>query len=119
MPQTSSPQPSSSQPLRVDPDDLVASANRIDGIANDLRAGHDAAHARMEAAQAGQVGRSADAVRGLVAKLRADTKATVVDLNEHGQAFRSAAQAYRDTDQRLAEKLKASGDRIPSGDSDR
>lgn len=120
MPQTSSPQPSSSQPpLRVDPDSLVESANRLDQMATNLRAKHDAAHTRMEAAQAGQVGRSADALRGLLAKFRADTNARVADLTEHSQAFRAAAEAYRETDARLAEKAKAAGDRMSSGDSGR
>lgn len=109
MPQVSKAQPSASQVLRVDPDDLSDSANRIDRLVTDLKSSHESAHDRIEAAQAGQVGRSGVALKGLVTKWQSDSTALVEQLTKHGQAFRSAATAYRETDARAACTIKTAG----------
>lgn len=115
MPQVSKPQPSPSQVLRVDPDDLSDSANRIDRLLTELKSSHQTAHGRMEAAQAGQVGRSAAALKGLVTKWQSDSTALVEQLTTHGQAFRSAATAYRETDARAACTIKTAGNEANPG----
>lgn len=115
MPQVSKPQPSSSQVLRVDPDDLSDSANRIDRLVTELKSSHEAAHGRIEAAQAGQVGLSGVALKALVTKWQADTTALVEQLTTHGQAFRSAATAYRETDARAACTIKNAGNEANPG----
>ncbi|WP_448460222.1 WXG100 family type VII secretion target [Mycobacterium syngnathidarum] len=113
MPQVSRSQAATPQNLRVDPDDLSDSSTRIARLVTDLRLGHDAAHGRMEAAQSGHVGSSALALRGLVEKWRADTTILVERLQDHGQAFGLAAQAYRETDSRCASAIEFVGKSEP------
>lgn len=74
-----------------------------------LKTEHDAAHTRMEAAQAGWAGRSAVALQSLVAKWRAGTAAMTTDLTGHAAELRAAGLAYRDTDARVAEKVGQAG----------
>lgn len=110
MAQVSRPQVPSSSELRVSPDDLADSAQRIDRLVGDLRTTHAAAHERMDGAQAGQVGNSGLALKALLTKWQSDTTTLVDQLTKHGQAFQSAATAYRDTDARFACAIKAAGD---------
>ncbi|BDY31443.1 hypothetical protein hbim_05395 [Mycolicibacterium mageritense] len=87
-------------------------------MAADLQAKHEAAHVRMEAAQPGWVGTSGEALRGMVAKFRADSKTLVGDVTDHGRALRAAAEAYRETDAHLAAKIKSASGEMPSGDTE-
>lgn len=95
---------------------MLDSASRVDRLVSDLKTKHSAADSRIDAAQAGQVGESATALKSLAAKWRADTTALVTRVTEHGQKLRTAGNAYRDTDEQLADKIKAAGKRADTPD---
>ena len=82
------------QPIRVVPEDLHASATKVDGHTEELEVRHAAANARIEAAQAGVPATAAAALSAAVTKWQTDSSQLVGNLLAHGDGLRGAAVAF-------------------------
>lgn len=104
------------QPLRVVTDDLSVSAATVDTHADQMRARHATADAKMESASAGVPAGSAVALGAALTKWQADTSTLYGQLVGHGHGLRSGAQAYSTVDSGGAAEIDAAGHRVPLPD---
>ena len=61
------------QPIKVDPQELAHTAERVRGYADQLRAGHGSSVATADGAQPGLVGQSAQAINARTQRWRTTT----------------------------------------------
>lgn len=97
------------KPLRVDAADLVLSAALIDTVADEVRAVHADADARIEAAQSGWVGASAAAMRVKSAAWQGFTTTMYREMAGHSAKFRAAAHEFHTTDWHGAAAIDENG----------
>jgi WXG100 family type VII secretion target len=86
------------EPIKVDPNDVAQGAERIRGCAEQLAAGHTSAHSAADAARSGLVGQSAVATISTMDRWRATTARLHRALGSQGDALKSAAAAYAQTE---------------------
>ncbi|MBU8820406.1 WXG100 family type VII secretion target [Mycolicibacterium goodii] len=91
--------------LEVDPVDLHMSSDHMDMHHADLETVHAAAHADIEAAQAGWVGASAAALQAKFAQWQAEAETLRADIAAHRDGFRTAAESYTLVDGGAAEAV--------------
>jgi WXG100 family type VII secretion target len=87
------------QPIRVEPQELTDAAERLRGHAEQLLAGHGSAISTAEAAQAGLVGQSAQAIAAKTHRWQATTAELQRVLVSQADALASAASAYAQTEE--------------------
>lgn len=80
--------------LSVDHIDLHLSSDHMDMHRSDLALAHGAANSDIEAAQAGWVGASGQALQAKFAEWQEATTKMTTDIGAHGEAFKTAAQGY-------------------------
>lgn len=85
-------------PIKVDPQELASGAEAIRGHADLLAAGHSSANSAAEAARAGLVGTSAEAVFARLNRWQATTAELHRVLASQADALKSAAAAYAQTE---------------------
>lgn len=95
------------KPLQVDAVDLGLSAAVIDSLADEVRAAHADADARIEAAQSGWVGASAAAMAAKRAAWQGFTSGMYAEMAAHSAKFRAAAHEFQATDSHGAEAIDA------------
>ncbi|QSM94345.1 WXG100 family type VII secretion target [Mycobacteroides abscessus subsp. abscessus] len=92
------------EPLRVDPDELRAAADRLDAHAETFSTGHRSAHS-----QAGQVrlgsGLAAAALTEMLTVWEADGARFGAGFAAHAEGDREAASRYERTDGRSADNI--------------
>jgi WXG100 family type VII secretion target len=86
------------QPIRVNPQELAAAAERVRGYADQLRAGHGSAITAADAAQSGLVGQSAQAISARAQRWQATTAALQSVLVSQATALASASNTYAQTE---------------------
>ncbi|WP_299559749.1 type VII secretion target [uncultured Mycolicibacterium sp.] len=104
------------KPVRVVPEDLRMSADRVDVCADDLRGRHGSADSRIETARGGLPAAAAAALDTALAKWRADTTAVVGRMIGHGAGLRAGAAQYQHTDHTGAEAIDRAMPRIDPDD---
>jgi hypothetical protein len=102
--------------IRVVPEALHASAEKVTVQADELHLRHAAANGRIEAAQVGVPAGSASALSAAVAKWHADSAVLFGRLVEHGEGLRGAAAGYASTESANTADVEAVGDQAGTVD---
>ena len=97
------------RPIRVVPEDLHASAAKVDNHAEELEARHAAADGRIEAAQAGVPAASVAALTAATTKWQADSAVLFTNLTDHSEGLRGAAVSYVSTEQQNTSEVTSVG----------
>ena len=91
--------------LRVNIEDLAASAVAVTGMAEDVAVGHTAADGRIDAAQSGWQGQSAATLAAKAEQWSQDGRDVVARLSDHAQSLHTSASEFWAHEQRSAQAL--------------
>ena len=91
--------------LRVNIEDLAASAVAVTGLAEDVASRHSAADDRIDAAQSGWQGQSAATLADRAQQWLQDGRDGVARLSDHAQALHTSASEFWAHEQRSAQAL--------------
>ncbi|MGY4709205.1 WXG100 family type VII secretion target [Mycolicibacterium sp. CBM1] len=92
--------------LRVNIGDLTASGTAVTGHGEDVASTHAVAASRIDAAQGGWQGASAQAMTVLAEKWVATTSALVNRLSDHAQGLHASALDFVEMEQRHSQALQ-------------
>jgi uncharacterized protein YukE len=95
--------------FRVNLEQLAASAAQVTNHAEDLAASHLAADNQIATAQAGWIGRSAEALAYRAPLWAANSTALVTRMGDHANDFYSCGQAFSATEDLNVATLKSCG----------
>jgi hypothetical protein len=95
--------------IRVVPEDLRASAAKVQSHADELQVRHVSAHGRIEAALGGVPAAAAAALSTAVAKWHSDSTVTFGNLVQHGGAMGSSDVDYSATEGSSSAAIEAVG----------
>jgi uncharacterized protein YukE len=100
------------QPIRVAPEQLVQAAAAVESSADDVAAVHASVAAAAEAAQPGLVGRSTEAIAGMVTNWRDTSNALHSTMSSQSETIANLARGYAGTEDNNAATVRALTDGV-------